>query len=223
MGPLSRGALEFTSKGDLEMNRIAFIVAAILIAFDPASAGRVRKQTVILLPWCAPGNELLLIAKQGAFAQTLARAKCEELPKCVLIAAAWPDSVIYARTLGYPDVLAWLREVLAVLQPDPFFTTDALSFVEVALRRKDRTLLVHLVNGNPGRDLSHAGTDDLWVDDIPPVGPIQIQVRCARAPREVHLEPGHQKLHSTFKDGRLRVQVPRLEIHGCVAIAPYEK
>ena len=40
---------------------------------------------------------------------------------------------------GNPDMLAWLRQVLAELQPQPLFETDALSFVEVSLRQRDDT------------------------------------------------------------------------------------
>jgi len=68
-------------------------------------------------------------------------------------------------------VLRWLREVVDYLQPEPLFRTDAPSWVDISLRRKDDSLLIHLVNGNPGRDVAKLGSDDLWVDEIPIIGP----------------------------------------------------
>ena len=124
---------------------------------------------------------------------------------------------------GNPDMLAWLRELMPALQPAPLFQTDALSFVEVALREKGDALLVHLVNGNPGRDLSWIGTDDLWVDDIPPVGPITCRVRCASRPQSVTIEPGAIAAETRWHDGILEAVVPRLEIHACLAIRPWQR
>jgi len=124
---------------------------------------------------------------------------------------------------GNPDMLAWLREILPVLQPAPLFQTDALSFVEVALRCKGDALLVHLVNGNPGRDLSLVSTDDLWVDDIPPVGPITCRIRCAARPQSVTIEPGGTLAQTSWRNGVLEAVLPRLEIHACLAIRPWQR
>jgi hypothetical protein len=122
---------------------------------------------------------------------------------------------------GEAAVRRWIGQVLDELQPEPLFSTDALCFVEVALRRKDDRLLVHLVNGNPGRDTIFAGADDLTADDIPPVGPIQIRVRCDQAPQRVTLEPGGASLPFEFDGKVLYVSVPKLEIHCCVSIASF--
>jgi hypothetical protein len=122
---------------------------------------------------------------------------------------------------GEAPVRRWIGQILDELQPEPLFSTDALCFVEVALRVKDDRLLVHLVNGNTGRDLACSWTDDLTVDDIPPVGPIVISVRCAEKPSTVTLEPGGDTMPFEFESGVLRVCVPRLEIHNCVAISPW--
>ncbi len=125
---------------------------------------------------------------------------------------------VYGR-VGNPDMLAWLREILGALQPKPLFRTDALSFVEVALRSKRDRLLIHFVNGNPGRDLSLANTGDLWVDDIPSVGPITGWIRCARKPGKATWEPGGTKAETRWKEGVLQFVLPRLDIHSCLVLA----
>ena len=119
-------------------------------------------------------------------------------------------------TLGDPQILRWLREIVDFLQPEPLFCTDALSFVDVSLRRKGDALLVHFVNGNPGRDLSKLNASDLWVDDIPAIGPIASRIRCARKPRKALWEPGGLDARTEWNDGILRFVLPRLEIHACL-------
>jgi len=126
-------------------------------------------------------------------------------------------------TYGYPDILAWFRSLLKTLQPDPLFETDALSFVEVSLRRKGTKLLVHFVNGNPGRDIAYVDSRDVWVDDIPAVGPIESRIRCAEKPGRVYWEPGGTPAETVWKDGLLRVSRPRLEIHTCLVVEDWRR
>jgi hypothetical protein len=121
-------------------------------------------------------------------------------------------------TYGYPDLLAWFREILETIQPDPMFRTDAPSFVEISLRRKKDALLVHFVNGNPGRDLSWYNSSDLWADDVPPLGAITCHIRCPAKPRAVTVEPGAIPAQTEWKAGVLKAVLPRLEIHACLAV-----
>ncbi len=120
--------------------------------------------------------------------------------------------------LGDPQLLAWIREILHVLQPRPLFETDAPSWVDVSLRTKGESLLLHLVNQSSGRDLSRLNTDDLWVDEIPTIGPIAVQLRSARRPKAVTVRPGGNALDFTYEGGIVRFLIPRLDIHTCVEL-----
>ena len=123
------------------------------------------------------------------------------------------------RTLGDPQMLHWLREVVDFLQPAPRVSTDAPSWVDLSLRRaSDGRLLVHLVNQNNARDVAKLNSDDLWVDEVPPIGPYKVQLRLPRKPKSVTWEPGHAPLPSTYASGLLQVTVPRFHIHGCLAV-----
>lgn len=103
----------------------------------------------------------------------------------------------------------------------PPLTTEAPSWVEVSARRgSDGRLLIHLVNGNPGRDLSRLHTDDLWVDEIPRVGPYRLTCRCEERPRKVTIEPGGKELDTIWTEDRLELEVPRFHIHTCVSVSP---
>jgi hypothetical protein len=124
---------------------------------------------------------------------------------------------------GYPSILAWLREVFDAIQPEPLFRTDAFSYVEVALRLRGDDLLVHLVNGCGGRDLSYVGTKDLWVDEIPPLGPITCWIRCFERPGSCTWEPGSQPADVSWHEGVLKAVLPRLEIHACLQIRRWKR
>jgi len=124
---------------------------------------------------------------------------------------------------GYPDILAWLKEIFKTSQPSPLFRTDAYSYVEVVLRQKAGALLVHFINGNPGRDLSYVKTEDLFVDEIPPLGPITSWIRCAQRPQEVTWEPGGITADASWENGVLKVVLPRLEIHTCLKVGGWSQ
>ena len=52
---------------------------------------------------------------------------------------------------------------------------------------------MHFLNGNPGFDISVVGSQDLFVDEIPEVGPYAASVRSAARPKAVFIEPGHNR------------------------------
>ncbi|MCL2708995.1 MAG: hypothetical protein FWF03_07775 [Defluviitaleaceae bacterium] len=120
--------------------------------------------------------------------------------------------------LGDPQMLRFLNEFVQKLDPDPVFTTDAHSFVEVCLRKKDGDTLVHFINGNPGRDISSLSDDDVWVDDIPPAGPYRFALKTDRRPKSVKLTPGDAPLDFEWDSGKLTCEVPKFEIHCCAVI-----
>jgi hypothetical protein len=122
---------------------------------------------------------------------------------------------VYNR-LGDPQILRWLGEILNHLQPEPFFKTDAPSWVDVSLRCKGDSLLIHFVNQNPGRDISRFRTDDLWVDEIPEIGPFTCKLRVPEKPRTLVWQPGNEPIVFSHKKGILYFQIPRFQIHGCV-------
>lgn len=121
------------------------------------------------------------------------------------------------RRLGDVQMLRWLREIITDLLPTPYFETDAPSWVDVSLRRKDGGLLIHLVNCNSGRDVMQLRTDDLWVDEIPTIGPITCKVRGEK-PKNVTLEPGAQTANWSWENGILTITVPQLSIHRCIKV-----
>jgi hypothetical protein len=124
-------------------------------------------------------------------------------------------------TFGHPTVRAFSRNLLDRMQPDPLLRTNAPSWMEASLRTRGDELFVHFLNGNPGVDMSEVGCRDLYIDEIPEVGPYQASIRCPQRPVTVFLEPGHRPLNVRWHDGRLDFVLPRLKIHACVRIRPW--
>lgn len=123
------------------------------------------------------------------------------------------------RTLGDPQILRWVREILAFLQPRPFCHTNAPSWVDVSIRRDAHlNLLVHFVNQSAGRDLSSLRTDDLWADEIPEVGPLFVELRLPTLPGSVVWNPGAIELPFKYAGDVLRIEIPRFHIHGCIRV-----
>jgi hypothetical protein len=67
-----------------------------------------------------------------------------------------------------------------------------------------------------------------FTDFIPPIGPLAVEMDCPARPKAVRFVPEAEgkggregergRLKWTWRDGRLRVTVPRLEIHGVVVV-----
>lgn len=121
-------------------------------------------------------------------------------------------------TYGDPQMLRWFREIMEFAMPERPVRTDAPAWVDLSLRRKAGALLVHVVNQNPGRDISRLHTDDTWVDEIPAVGPYQITVQTARQPDQVVWEPAGTPAACFWKDGVLTVTLPSVRIHTCLRV-----
>lgn len=84
--------------------------------------------------------------------------------------------------------------------------------VEIVTARKGDADLIHLINTS-GR---HA--TDLIIDRIDPAGPVAVEWRRAKQPREVTLQPGARRVEWTYVAGVLRVTIPRVDVHEIVVV-----
>ena len=85
---------------------------------------------------------------------------------------------------------------------------------QVALRRKDGQLLVHLLN-SAGMQVS---AEYVAGDFIPPIGPLRVNIRLPAEPKRVRLEPGGQPLPGRYSGGTWSATLDRLEMHEIVAV-----
>ena len=113
---------------------------------------------------------------------------------------------------------ATAREFLAAvtheLIPQSMVEVTGSHRVEVALARNHGKLLVNLVNTSG----PHADKNVLTLDEVTPLGPLEIIVRVETKPRDIHIEPGNRKIRWTFANGECRFALAGLDIHDVVVV-----
>jgi hypothetical protein len=115
-----------------------------------------------------------------------------------------------------PVARDFLQALVRELFPAPLVEVSGSHFVDVSVARNHGRLLVNLVNtAGP-----HEFEKQYVFDEIPPVGPLTVSLRLARAPAAVVMQPEGRRLEVTWQDGRAQVTVPRLEIHAALVVEP---
>ena len=105
-----------------------------------------------------------------------------------------------------------LNDLTREVFPHPMVEVKGSNDVDVCVTRNHGKLLVNLINtAGPHRTQS-------ILDTIPPVGPLDITIRLSHEPASVTLEPGARPLTCDYRDGQLRLTVPKVEIHEIVAV-----
>ena len=115
----------------------------------------------------------------------------------------------------YPGLREFLGKMVQALSPELIVSLEAAPRVEISLRRQGDRLLVHLVNRGTDHPLSprnHA------VENVPPVGPIGLQVRLDEKPKKVYLSPDAGGLDWKWENGSLVGTLEHLDIHNVIVI-----
>ncbi|MGI6417299.1 MAG: alpha-amylase family protein [Thermoguttaceae bacterium] len=98
--------------------------------------------------------------------------------------------------------------------PDPLVRVSGSTQVDVSPRRLGGKLMIHLVNtAGPHADAPKGG-----ITAVPPVGPLSVSVRLARAPKSVTCQPEGTPLEVSWSAGRAAVELPRLELYSILVV-----
>jgi hypothetical protein len=106
----------------------------------------------------------------------------------------------------------FLRRVVGKLFT-PVVTVEGGQAIEVALRRKDGRVLVHLVNC-AGMQVA---AEYMSNDYVPAVGPVTVSLRAAR-PKSVTVFPENRPVPGSYANGVWTGNLPKLGIHSIVAV-----
>lgn len=115
----------------------------------------------------------------------------------------------------YPLVRAFVGEIARALKPALCATLQAPACIDLVLRRKKRLLIAHLINrasGIPNRP------NDGTVDEIPPVGPIEISLRLPKKPDRVRLSLEKTPIEWRYQRGMLTASIPHVHIHAALVV-----
>jgi len=115
----------------------------------------------------------------------------------------------------YPMTRVFIGKVIRKLVGSLDIKVKAPLCVDVALRKKKKRRIIHMVNrssGIPNQPNNGA------IDEIPAVGPVTITIKMKKKPRKVSLAFEKGSLSSKFAKGKLTVKVPLVHIHSAVVI-----
>jgi len=84
--------------------------------------------------------------------------------------------------------------------------------VDVCVARKHGKLLVNLVN------VSGPHATQSIIETIPSIGPLTVTIRYRKKPTKVMLEPAGQSLPFDYRDGKIHLTVPQVEIHEVIVV-----
>lgn len=113
-----------------------------------------------------------------------------------------------------PDDGGAVAAAVAELFPGPLVEIAGSDFVDVALRRLDGKLGVHLVNTSG----PHADAPEDGIREIPPVGPLTVSVRLDQKPTAMTLQPGATPLEVDWDGEIATVVVPDVPIYSILCI-----
>jgi hypothetical protein len=129
-----------------------------------------------------------------------------------IAAVAGPVGAIFADTHA-PAIREFVRRIVRSIF-SPLVRLQGPPTIEMALRTKEGRLLVHLLNST-GMQVS---SEYVAGDFVPPVGPVRVEVRLAKAPRRATLEPGGRLLTGRHADGTWTATIDRIDIHEIISI-----
>lgn len=121
--------------------------------------------------------------------------------------------------LQYLEGAQYLHRTLIKDVADRLYTPlcrveGALGLLEIVCLKKNGTLMLQLLNSN-GR---HADPTSVSEDFIPPVVDISLSLAVDQPPKKLLLQPEGKEIPFTYESGRVRFEVPRLDIHSIVEV-----
>lgn len=117
----------------------------------------------------------------------------------------------------------WSRDLIdhvlrKLYRPLVSIDSDRRLPLDIVLRRKDGRTLVHLCNVSGVPTHSESGSAYLFVDHVPPLRDVTVNIHLPGRPRKVSLAPSRQRLRTRWTGGTLGVTVPEVHIHEAIVI-----
>ena len=113
-----------------------------------------------------------------------------------------------------PQLRSLLNTVVSKVFPRPMVELNAPPCIDMAVRKKDDRLLIHLTNTS-GMQIADNYT---VIDYIPKVGPFHVKLHLDEEPTSVKLVPGDVEIEVNHGDDWTNVTIPSLHIHGILVI-----
>jgi len=108
----------------------------------------------------------------------------------------------------------FLDALVCDLFPEPLVEVKGSQYVDVSVNRLEGKLIINLVNTSG----PHADNQVYVHDEITPLGPLTLSIRCRNKPKQIMLQPANKPLRFLHQKGVATVVLPRLEIHDIITI-----
>ncbi len=159
---------------------------------------------------------LLLSRDSGCLARPAkaCAASMRQVKKGRIIGIYGPFFASYSYT-HYPALRQFIGQIIGQLDLPGLIKVKAPPRIQISLRERGRQLFVHLVNLSTDQPLSPQSP---LVENVPPAGPVQIELPLAGRPASVSLRPGALPINWSWQDGRLLVSLDQIGIHDILVI-----
>ncbi|MBN1435802.1 MAG: hypothetical protein JW936_01900 [Sedimentisphaerales bacterium] len=108
----------------------------------------------------------------------------------------------------------FLNHVVSQLFTNPIVQVTGSHYVDVNVNTINGKLAVNLINtAGP-----HSDENVYSFDDIPALGPLEINIRYPRKPNKVTIQPQNRKLRHTYTKGKIQLTLPKLKIHSIITV-----
>ncbi len=108
-----------------------------------------------------------------------------------------------------------MNDVIDRLVKQPMVRVTGSEYIHTVLGRKGPKTFVHLINTGG----SHFNNRVFTYNEVPPLGPIIVQLRQDRAPSAVKLQPEGNALEYRFTQGVVTVTVPKIDLHTIIEVS----
>ncbi len=105
-----------------------------------------------------------------------------------------------------------VNDLTGRLFPEPMVEVKGSADVDICLMRKDGKLLVNLINTSGPHQTAPIQ------EIIEPVGPLSVTIRQSEKPGKITLQPEGKRLKFEYLDGKVRLTVPKVEIHSVIVV-----
>jgi hypothetical protein len=117
-------------------------------------------------------------------------------------------------TYHTPQLRNLLKQVINGIFPHPMVELESPPCVDMAIRKKNGRLLIHLTN-TAGMQISNNYT---IIDFIPTISPVKLKIRTENKPASVSIVPEDVVIDINWHNQLTLVTIPKLYIHNVVVI-----
>ncbi len=182
------------------------------VVVAPERAGPGPELAALLAQRAAQGGSVVMAGSSSAFEAARASVGATASAASVVILPPVPEAAatVEAKSLFADSLLSAVEGLVPT--PSLRLLGAPEGALELVTTRKGDELMLHLIN------TSGPHATELIMDRIEPVGPVAVEWRRPKQPREVTLQPGARRVEWTYAAGVVRVTVPRVDVHEIVVV-----